>query len=75
MPADGPLSREKLRNLRSLDSVKIRRRKGLCIVEGERSLREAFRTGSLLYLVASGEGHAGRGSPNDEGPWPGVPRY
>ena len=45
------LSREKLRDLRSLDSVKIRRRKGICQVEGERSLAEALRTGSLLYVV------------------------
>jgi TrmH family RNA methyltransferase len=52
---NGFLSREKLRDLRSLDSMKIRRRKGLCIVEGERSLREALRTRNLLYLVASEE--------------------
>ncbi|MDF1527204.1 MAG: RNA methyltransferase [bacterium] len=50
---EGFLSREKLRDIRSLDSVKIRRRKGLCMVEGERSLREAHRTGNLLYLVVS----------------------
>jgi TrmH family RNA methyltransferase len=49
------LSREKLRDLRSLDSAKIRKRKGLCIVEGDRSLAEALRTGSLLYLVESDE--------------------
>ena len=52
---DGSLSREKLRDLRSLDSMKIRRKKGLCIVEGDRSLGEALRTGRLLYLVASEE--------------------
>ncbi len=50
---DELLSREKLRDLRSLDSMKIRRRKGLCMVEGERSLGEALRTRNLLYLVAS----------------------
>ena len=49
----GPLSREKLRVLRSLDSMKIRRRKGLCVVEGERSLQESARTGNLVYLVMS----------------------
>ncbi len=52
---NGLLSREKLRDLRSLDSMKIRRRKGLCMVEGERSLEEALRTRNLLYLVASAE--------------------
>lgn len=52
---DGSLSREKLRDLRSLDSMKIRRRKGLCMVEGERSLGEALRTRNLLYLVVSDE--------------------
>ena len=52
---EGLLSREKLRDLRSLDSVKIRRRKGLCMVEGERSLAEALRTRNLLYLVESDE--------------------
>ena len=52
---EGFLSREKLRDIRSLDSMKIRRRKGLCLVEGERSLREAQRTGNLLYLVVSEE--------------------
>ena len=50
-----PLSREKLKDLRSLDSMKIRRRKGLCMVEGERSLMEALRTGNLNYLVVSNE--------------------
>jgi TrmH family RNA methyltransferase len=50
---EGSLSREKLKDLRSLDSVKIRRRKGLCIVEGERSLREAKGSGNLLYTVVS----------------------
>lgn len=53
---EGPLSREKLRDLRSLDSTKIRKRKRLCIVEGSRSLEEAMRTGKLLYLVESDEG-------------------
>ena len=52
---EGSLSREKLRDIRSLDSMKIRRRKGLCMVEGERSLREAQRTGNLLYIVMSEE--------------------
>ena len=52
---EGPLSREKLRDLRSLDSAKIRKRKRLCIVEGSRSLVEAERTGNLLYLVKSDE--------------------
>jgi len=55
-----PLSREKLRVLRSLDSVKIRNRRGICLVEGERSLREAFLTGNLLYLVISDQS-TGRG--------------
>ena len=50
---EGSLSREKLRDLRSLDSAKIRKRKGLCVVEGERALAEAARKGSLLYLVRS----------------------
>ena len=53
--SEGPLSREKLRDLRSLDSAKIRKRKRLCIVEGSRSLEEAERTGNLLYLVKSDE--------------------
>ena len=52
---DGLLSREKLRDLRSLDSMKIRRRKGICLVEGEGPLGEALRTRNLLYLIASDE--------------------
>jgi TrmH family RNA methyltransferase len=69
------LSREKLRDLRSLDSAKIRRRKGLCMVEGERSLEEALRTGNLLYLVASGEDNAGGRSLAGELRTPEVPCY
>ena len=45
------LSREKLRILRSLASAKIRRKRSLCIVEGERALGEAHRSGMLQYLV------------------------
>ena len=62
LKTDGSLSREKLRDLRSLDSMKIRRKKNLCIVEGERSLDEALRTRSLLYVVISEERAMG-GSP------------
>lgn len=56
------MSREKLRDIRSLNSVKIRKRKGLCIVEGERALAEAVQTGNLLYLVASDKRMADPGS-------------
>lgn len=45
------LSREKLRILRSLASSKIRRKRSLCIVEGERALEEALRSRMLQYLV------------------------
>lgn len=69
------LSREKLRDLRSLDSMKIRRRKGLCIVEGERSLREALRSGNLLYLVVSDEQGAGGGPSAGALRSPDVPCY
>lgn len=55
----GALSREKLRDIRSLDSQKIRRRKGLCIVEGERTIHEALRTKNLLYLVMPARAAAG----------------
>ena len=71
----GSLSREKLRDLRSLDSMKIRKRKGLCMVEGERSLGEALRTRNLLYLVVSEERAEGGRSPADELPSPDVPCY
>ncbi len=74
--AEGFLSREKLRDIRSLDSMKIRRRKGLCMVEGERSLREAQRTGNLLYLVVSEDRTVeGRLSPAEEFSLAGVPCY
>ena len=46
-----PLSREKLRTLRSLSSSKLRKKKGLCLVEGERALREAQKAGFLEYLI------------------------
>jgi TrmH family RNA methyltransferase len=72
---DGLLSREKLRDLRSLDSTKIRRRKGLCLVEGERSLVEALRTRNLLYLVTSDEGDVDDRSPAGELRSPEVPCY
>lgn len=48
-----PLSREKLKTLRSLCSTRIRKRRGLCLVEGERAIEEAARRGYLLYLVCS----------------------
>ena len=74
--AEGFLSREKLRDIRSLHSMKIRRRKGLCMVEGERSLREAQRTGNLLYLVVSEDRTVeGRLSPAEEFSSAGVPCY
>jgi TrmH family RNA methyltransferase len=72
---DGILSREKLRDLRSLDSVKIRRRKGLCLVEGERSLAEALRSRNLLYTVVSEERIDGGGGSAGEVPTPEVPCY
>ena len=73
---EGFLSREKLRDIRSLDSMKIRRRKGLCLVEGERSLREAQRTGNLLYLVVSEERTVDGGlSPAEKISLSVVPRY
>ncbi len=50
------LSREKLRILRSLSSAKMRKKKGLCLVEGERALAEAFRSKQLLYLVTEEKG-------------------
>lgn len=55
MPSFVPLSGEKLKTLRSLTSTKIRRRRGICLVEGERAIVEAARTGNLLYLVLSGD--------------------
>lgn len=72
---DGPLSREKLRDIRSLDSVKIRKRKGLCVVEGERSLREAQRTRNLLYLVTSEERTAASLFPMSRSPSAALPCY
>jgi TrmH family RNA methyltransferase len=69
------LSREKLRDLRSLDSMKIRKRKGLCMVEGERSLEEALRTRNLLYLVVSEERAEGGRSPTDVLPSSDIPCY
>ena len=50
------LSREKLRTLRSLSSAKLRRKRGLCLVEGERALAEASRSGKLQYLVTEKRG-------------------
>jgi TrmH family RNA methyltransferase len=50
-----PLSREKLKNLRSAGSTRIRKRKGVCLVEGERAIGEAGRSGLLDYLVFSEE--------------------
>ncbi len=50
------LSREKLRTLRSLSSAKLRRKRGLCLVEGERALEEAARSGQLKYLVTEDKG-------------------
>ena len=47
-----PLSRERLRIIRSLASRKIRRRKGLCLVEGQRAIEESAKSGYLEYLVA-----------------------
>ncbi|GBE14207.1 23S rRNA methyltransferase [bacterium BMS3Abin14] len=47
-----PLPRERRRTIRSLASRKIRRRKGLCLVEGQRAIEEAARSGHLEYLVA-----------------------
>ena len=75
LKTDGLLSREKLRDLRSLDSMKIRRRKGFCLVEGERSLGEALRTRNLLYLVVSDEQAEGSRSPVGELRSPDVPCY
>jgi len=72
---DGLLSREKLRDLRSLDSTKIRKRKRLCMVEGERSLAEALRTRNLLYLVASDEDTPGERFSAGEPRSPEVPFY
>lgn len=46
-----PVSREKRRILRSLGSRKIRRRRGLCLVEGKGALTEAVRSGCLEYIV------------------------
>jgi len=55
--------------------MRIRRRKGLCIVEGQRSLSEALRTRSLIYLVAS-QGRTTESGPSTH-PLPGadVPCY
>ena len=47
------LSREKLRTLRSLATPRIRKRKGMCVVEGDRALQEAGSSGNLAYLVLS----------------------
>jgi len=48
----GPLSREKIRVLRSLSSRKIRDRRKLCLVEGERSIAQCRASGFLEYLIA-----------------------
>ena len=70
-----PLSREKLKNLRSAASARIRRRKRMCFVEGERALEEARASGFLDYLVFSGEGGAaGRMDPDTAG-FPGIPGF
>jgi len=71
----GNLSREKLRDIRSLESSKVRRRKGLCVVEGERTLNEALRTGNLVYLVISGDAAAGGGSASVMMQRPDLPCY
>ena len=71
----GNLSREKLRDIRSLESSKVRRRKGLCVVEGERTLNEALRTGNLVYLVISGDAAAGGGSASVMTQRPDLPCY
>ena len=75
VPVEGPLSREKLRDIRSLSSRRIRNRKGLCLVEGERSIGEAWRTRNLLYLILSDRGATVNGSPAPEVPWPDLPCY
>lgn len=70
-----PLSREKLKILRSAASTRIRRRKRICLVEGERVLEEARASGFLDYLVFSGEGRAaGRMDPDAAG-FPGIPGF
>ncbi|UCG39570.1 MAG: RNA methyltransferase [bacterium] len=61
------VSREKLRTIRSLASAKIRRRRELCLVEGERALEEAGRAGLLRYLVL-GVGPEGPGAGEGGGP-------
>jgi len=51
-----PLSREKTRLLRSLLDRRLRKRRGLVLVEGERTLAEAAGRGLLRLLAARGEG-------------------
>ncbi|UCF31994.1 MAG: RNA methyltransferase [bacterium] len=46
-----PLSKEKRKLIRSLASRKIRRRKGLCVLEGPRVIEEARRAGLLEFTV------------------------
>ena len=69
------LSREKLKNLRSIASTRHRRRKGMCLVEGERALEEARRGGVLNYMVFSEEGRAGTNTDFTAASFPGIPCF
>jgi len=64
-----------LRELRSLSSTKMRRNKGICLVEGERALREAASRGVLRYLIASVEEKGGKENALTDPGFPGVPLY
>ncbi|MBN2720836.1 MAG: RNA methyltransferase [Proteobacteria bacterium] len=64
-----------MRELRSLSSTKIRRNKGVCLVEGERALREAASRGVLRYLIASAEETGGREDPRADPGLSTVPLY
>jgi TrmH family RNA methyltransferase len=75
MTSASPLSREKLKTLRSLSSTKIRRRKGVCLVEGERAIEEAARSGNLIYLVLSVKDLAGETPGILAARYPDIPVY
>ncbi len=69
-----PVSREKLKVLRSISSTRIRKRKGICLVEGERAIEEAGRSGFLDYLLFS-EGGTGAAIDLASARFPEIPGF
>ena len=64
-----------MRDLRSLSSTNMRRKKGICLVEGDRALREAASRGALRYLITSGEEKGGNQDACTDPGFPGIPLY